>query len=99
MILSSDVSVETKVRGLELGVEDYLTKPIYIKELLARVSIVLQRKRREGIEQLEHGQQAQVQRLALRHGCGRSAASGRSQQEVRCAVPDQRKLRRRDLFL
>jgi len=55
MILSSDVSVETKVRGLELGVEDYLTKPIYIKELLARVNIVLQRKRREGIERLEHG--------------------------------------------
>ncbi|HET8932898.1 MAG TPA: response regulator, partial [Polyangiales bacterium] len=55
MILSSDVSVETKVRGLELGIEDYLTKPIYIKELLARVHIVLQRKRREGIEHLEQG--------------------------------------------
>ncbi|HET8938745.1 MAG TPA: response regulator [Polyangiales bacterium] len=55
MILSSDVSVETKVRGLELGVEDYLTKPIYIKELLARVNIALQRKRREGMEHLEHG--------------------------------------------
>jgi DNA-binding response OmpR family regulator len=50
IFLSSDVSVESKVKGLELGVEDYLTKPIYIKEILARVSVVLQRKRREGIE-------------------------------------------------
>jgi DNA-binding response OmpR family regulator len=50
IFLSSDTSVESKVRGLELGVEDYLTKPIYIKEILARVNVVLQRKRREGIE-------------------------------------------------
>jgi CheY-like chemotaxis protein len=50
IFLSSDMSVESKVRGLELGVEDYLTKPIYIKEILARVNVVLQRKRREGIE-------------------------------------------------
>ncbi|HKP62125.1 MAG TPA: DUF4388 domain-containing protein, partial [Polyangiales bacterium] len=50
IFLSSDTSVESKVKGLELGVEDYLTKPIYIKEILARVNVVLQRKRREGIE-------------------------------------------------
>jgi CheY-like chemotaxis protein/Flp pilus assembly protein TadD len=50
IFLSSDTSVESKVKGLELGVEDYLTKPIYIKEIVARVNVVLQRKRREGIE-------------------------------------------------
>ena len=50
IVLSSDVSVESKVRGLSLGVEDYLVKPIYIKEIVARVNVVLQRKRREGIE-------------------------------------------------
>ena len=49
VFLSSDPSVESKVRGLELGVEDYLTKPIYIKELLTRVQLVLQRKQREGL--------------------------------------------------
>lgn len=37
IFLSSDVSLESKVRGLELAVEDYLTKPIYIKEVVARV--------------------------------------------------------------
>jgi DNA-binding response OmpR family regulator/Flp pilus assembly protein TadD len=50
IFLSSDTSVESKVKGLELGVEDYLTKPIYMKEIIARVNVVLQRKRREGIE-------------------------------------------------
>ncbi|MET0387191.1 MAG: response regulator, partial [Polyangiales bacterium] len=49
ILLSSDASVASKVRGLKLGVEDYLTKPIYFKEVLARVGVVLQRKRREGI--------------------------------------------------
>src|SRR5690349_22777952 len=50
MFLSSDVSVESKVRGLELGVEDYLTKPIYIKEIITRVNLELQRRQREGLE-------------------------------------------------
>jgi CheY-like chemotaxis protein len=50
IFLSSDASVESKVRGLELGVEDYLSKPMYIREILARVNLALQRKRREGIE-------------------------------------------------
>ncbi|MFW5926041.1 MAG: DUF4388 domain-containing protein [Myxococcota bacterium] len=51
MFLSSDVSVESKVRGLELGVEDYLTKPIYIKEIITRVNLELQRRQRESLEQ------------------------------------------------
>ncbi len=50
IFLSSDGSVESKVRGLELGVEDYLTKPIYIKEIITRVKLVLQRFERQGLE-------------------------------------------------
>jgi DNA-binding response OmpR family regulator len=50
IFLSSDLSVESKVRGLEQGVEDYLTKPIYIKEIIARVNLVLQRRQRRGLE-------------------------------------------------
>ncbi len=47
MFLSSDPAVESKVRGLQLGVEDYLTKPIYIKEIVARINIALSRFERE----------------------------------------------------
>lgn len=50
IFLSSDGSVESKVRGLELGVADYLTKPIYIKEILTRVQLQLQRSEREALE-------------------------------------------------
>ena len=50
MFLSSDGSIESKIRGLELGVEDYLTKPIYIREVVARVGIELARQARAGLE-------------------------------------------------
>src|SRR5438105_1359482 len=41
LFLSSQNDIEHKVKGLELGVEDYLTKPIYIKEILTRVRILM----------------------------------------------------------
>jgi len=37
-----------KVRGLELGADDYITKPFSLGELLARVKAVLRRTRSEG---------------------------------------------------
>jgi DNA-binding response OmpR family regulator len=37
VFLTARRAVEDKVRGLELGVDDYLTKPIYVKEIVARV--------------------------------------------------------------
>jgi DNA-binding response OmpR family regulator len=49
MFLSSDGSIESKIRGLELGVGDYLTKPIYIREVVARVGIELARQTRAGL--------------------------------------------------
>jgi CheY-like chemotaxis protein len=50
IFLSSRKSVEEKVRGLELGVDDYLTKPIYVKEIVTRVTMLLQRGQRERLE-------------------------------------------------
>ncbi|MFO0634287.1 MAG: response regulator [Nannocystaceae bacterium] len=50
IFLTSDKSIEQKVRGLELGVDDYLTKPIYVKEITTRVSMLLQRKQHEKLE-------------------------------------------------
>jgi len=42
--LTRDRSVEQRIRGLELGIEDYLTKPIFIGELVARVNLLLARR-------------------------------------------------------
>lgn len=44
VFLTNQKSVEDKVRGLELGVEDYLTKPIFVRELIARVNMLLTRR-------------------------------------------------------
>lgn len=47
VFLTSQKSIEDKIRGLELGVEDYLTKPIFVRELLARVTLLLARRTHE----------------------------------------------------
>jgi len=49
MFLSSDPSVETKVKSLELGIEDYLTKPLYMREILTRVNLIMERSDRDGL--------------------------------------------------
>lgn len=50
VFLTSAKAIEDKVRGLELGVEDYLVKPIYIKEVTTRLRMLMQRKQREKLE-------------------------------------------------
>src|SRR6202042_3976808 len=49
VFLTSQKSVEDKIRGLELGGEDYLTKPIFVRELLARVNLLINRRTQESI--------------------------------------------------
>ncbi|MCW5831542.1 MAG: response regulator [Labilithrix sp.] len=49
IFLAAQRSVEDKIRGLELGVEDYLAKPIFVRELLARVNVVLARRAQDAI--------------------------------------------------
>ncbi|MEZ4374625.1 MAG: response regulator [Polyangiaceae bacterium] len=49
LFLTSQKSVEDKIRGLELGVEDYLTKPIFVRELITRVNMLLARRTQERI--------------------------------------------------
>ena len=48
IIVSARDSLEDKVKGLNLGADDYLAKPFHLAELNARVKSVLRRKRMEG---------------------------------------------------
>ena len=45
LMLTARTSIEDRVRGLEIGADDYLTKPFHLTELLARVRGMLRRKR------------------------------------------------------
>lgn len=44
IILTAKSEIEDKLNGLENGADDYITKPFHIKELVARIKIVLKRK-------------------------------------------------------
>jgi DNA-binding response OmpR family regulator len=52
IFLTARGEVEDKVRGLDAGADDYLTKPFSIVELLARVRALLRRQRPQGSNQL-----------------------------------------------
>ena len=48
IIISAKNSIDDKIKGLNLGADDYLPKPFHLSELGARVSAVIRRKRFEG---------------------------------------------------
>lgn len=48
IIISARHSLEDKLKGLELGADDYLTKPFHLSELNARINAILRRKKFEG---------------------------------------------------
>ncbi|HMJ70434.1 MAG TPA: response regulator transcription factor [Cyclobacteriaceae bacterium] len=52
IILTAKNSPDDKVRGLNLGADDYLAKPFYMPELLARVSAIIRRKRFDGNKEI-----------------------------------------------
>jgi DNA-binding response OmpR family regulator len=48
LILSAKGQESDKVAGLQLGADDYMTKPFSLKELLARIGALLRRRRARG---------------------------------------------------
>jgi len=45
IIISARNSVDDKIKGLNLGADDYLTKPFHLSELNARIQAVIRRKK------------------------------------------------------
>lgn len=54
IILTAKSEEFDKILGLELGADDYITKPFSVRELLARIKAVLRRNIKEEQEQLLH---------------------------------------------
>lgn len=48
LIVSAKDSLDDKVDGLDLGADDYLTKPFYLAELNARVKSLIRRRKAQG---------------------------------------------------
>lgn len=48
MIISAKNSIDDRITGLNLGADDYLTKPFHLSELSARVAAIIRRRRFEG---------------------------------------------------
>ena len=55
IVLTARTQKEDKIRGLELGADDYVTKPFALDELLARIHAVLRRSQRP-VDQLVLGE-------------------------------------------
>lgn len=53
IIVSAKNSVDDKVKGLDLGADDYLAKPFHLAELTARVKSVIRRNSLEGQKFIE----------------------------------------------
>lgn len=56
LIISAKNSLDDKIRGLNLGADDYLSKPFHLSELNARIAAIIRRKKFDGnnILQFEH---------------------------------------------
>jgi DNA-binding response OmpR family regulator len=48
IIISANNSLEDKIKGLEMGSDDYLTKPFHLSELNARVKSIIRRRTFQG---------------------------------------------------
>lgn len=56
IIISAKNSLDDKIYGLDLGADDYITKPFYLSELNSRIKAVLRRKQFNGTSILTYNE-------------------------------------------
>lgn len=55
IIISAKGALEDRIEGIELGADDYLTKPFHFSELSVRIAAILRRKNFRGLSVLKIG--------------------------------------------
>ena len=55
IIISACDSIDERIKGLELGADDYLSKPFHLAELHARIRSVMRRKNHNGHKTIDYG--------------------------------------------
>jgi two-component system OmpR family response regulator len=56
VLVTARSALDERLEGLNLGADDYLTKPFYVEELIARLHAVLRRASGVGLNILENGE-------------------------------------------
>jgi len=56
IIISAKNSLEDKIKGLQIGADDYLTKPFHLSELAARIYSVIRRKQFGNVNVIEQNE-------------------------------------------
>ena len=51
IFLTEDRALPQKMKGFELGADDYLTKPFYLKEITTRADLLIQRRNKEHLSE------------------------------------------------
>ncbi len=82
VLLTAAAGSQEKVEALSAGADDYITKPYYMQELLARVKTILR------TQQLEKQLQRQSQQLAALNQVGKTVAATLEFGEVLAAAVD-----------
>ncbi|MGD0337776.1 MAG: response regulator transcription factor [Bacteroidota bacterium] len=65
LFLTAKGSEIDEVVGLELGAEDYIVKPISVRKLLARISVILRRREKNNASHKEPKDIIQIERLEI----------------------------------
>ena len=70
IVLSAKNSLDDKITGLNLGADDYLTKPFQLSELNARIKAIIRRRNFDGKNEIRFNEIsiADNSATALRHG-------------------------------
>ena len=83
LVISARSQESDKVRALEIGADDYMTKPFGLAELRARVAALL---RRAGGADADQAGIARVGRSSSTPGAARSRATARSSTSRRAST-------------
>lgn len=82
ILITARGALSDRIRGFELGADDYIIKPFEILELLARINVVLRRNEQAASAYICDGVEV---RFTERQVWGGSAASGSDGQRIRAA--------------
>jgi DNA-binding response OmpR family regulator len=56
IIISAKNSLDDKLKGLDIGADDYLTKPFHLAELNARIKSIIRRRQFEGEQEMTYNE-------------------------------------------